>query len=257
MNATPLDLLIEVHKALAHPVRVRILAMLRGRRAVRLPAQRGDRPGAVDDLGAPRRAQGRRAGGRAQDRPLGALPARRRGTPPRRRSRRCGRRSPATRSVGEDAVLLPRITELPVEAICRPDFDLASLRAVCCPVPRQRRRPHDRARRRQAVVPRPLADAVDLRRHGGRRWPRVPRPRRRRLLEPLPGRHDQHPDRDRPDPDDVPAARQGALRGAGRRLPQLEGARPVAAAELGDRADPDVRPGRSSSCAATPSTWSG
>src|SRR5664280_2212932 len=46
----------------------------------------------------------------------------------------------------------------------------------------------------------------------------------------------------RPDPDDVPAARQGAVRGTWRRVPQLESARSVAAAELGDRADPDVLP---------------
>ena len=51
-----------------------------------------------------------------------------------------------------------------------------------------------------------------------------------------------------PDPDDVPAAGEGELRGTGRRVPQLEGAGPVAGAELGHRPGPDVRPGASSSC---------
>ena len=52
------------------------------------------------------------------------------------------------------------------------------------------------------------------------------------------------PDRDRADPDDVPAAGEGALRRAGRRVPQLEGAGAVARAELGDRSGADVRAGR-------------
>ena len=60
---------------------------------------------------------------------------------------------------------------------------------------------------------------------------------------PLPGGHDQHPHRHRPDPDDVSAAGQGEIRGTGRRVPQLEGAGAVAGAELGHRADPDVRAG--------------
>ena len=47
--------------------------------------------------------------------------------------------------------------------------------------------------------------------------------------------HDEHSHRHRPDPDDVPAAGQGEVRGTGRRVPQLEGARAVAGAELGDR----------------------
>ncbi len=46
------------------------------------------------------------------------------------------------------------------------------------------------------------------------------RARHRGLHQPLPGRHHQRPDRARPDPDDVPALRQGALRGTARRLPR-------------------------------------
>ena len=45
------------------------------------------------------------------------------------------------------------------------------------------------------------------------------------------------------DPDDVSAAGKGEIRGTGRRVPRLEGAGVVAGAELGDRADPDVRAG--------------
>ena len=40
-----------------------------------------------------------------------------------------------------------------------------------------------------------------------------------------------------------PPSGQGAVRGAGRRVPRLEGARPVARPELGHRPGPDVRPG--------------
>ena len=46
-----------------------------------------------------------------------------------------------------------------------------------------------------------------------------------------------------PHPDDVSAVRQGALRGAARRLPGHEGARPLARPELGGRPGPDVRAG--------------
>ena len=69
--------------------------------------------------------------------------------------------------------------------------------------------------------------------------------------------NDEHPDRHRPDPDDVPAAGQGEVRGTRRRVSQLEGAGPFAGAELGHRPRADVRPGRDVSCAITPSTWSG
>ena len=63
-------------------------------------------------------------------------------------------------------------------------------------------------------------------------------------LDSLSGRHHQRSHRHRPDPDDVPAAGEGELRGDGRGLPRQEGARPVAGAELADRPVPDVRPGR-------------
>ena len=66
--------------------------------------------------------------------------------------------------------------------------------------------------------------------------------------------HDQHSHRHRPDPDDVSAAGQGAVRGTGRRLSQLEDPGTVAGAELGHRADLDVRRWPSCSCTAIPST---
>ena len=66
-------------------------------------------------------------------------------------------------------------------------------------------------------------------------------PAGRERHQPLPGRHDQRPDRHRPDPDDVSAAGESEVRGVGRRVSQLENPRPVARAELGDRAGADVR----------------
>ena len=57
------------------------------------------------------------------------------------------------------------------------------------------------------------------------------------------GRHDLDSHRRGAHPHDVPAAREGPVRGAPRSLPQHEGARPLARSELGRRAAPDVRPG--------------
>ncbi len=54
-------------------------------------------------------------------------------------------------------------------------------------------------------------------------------------------RHDLDPDRGRAHPDDVPAAREGPLRGAGQGLPQQARARALARPELGHRAAADVR----------------
>ncbi len=107
----------------------------------------------------------------------------------------------------------------------------------------------------QAIDRQPLSDAVDLPGHGAGGGAGIPLPGCGAVVQhQLFDRHHQHPDRHRPDPDDVPAAGQGALRRTGRCVPQLEDPGPFAAAELGDRPDPDVRCWRSSSCAATPST---
>ena len=128
----------------------------------------------------------------------------------------------------------------------------------CCPVADTDRDREDRdERRRQApVLPRSIPDAVDFRRHGASGWASATSgPRRIRALnERDAGGHHIDPHRHRADPHDVPAAGEGAVRGAGRRVPRREGAGPVAGAELGDRAGPDVRPGGDCSCAASPST---
>ena len=110
--------------------------------------------------------------------------------------------------------------------------------------------------RPQAVVPRPLPDALDLRRDGARRRARQPRPRVHPRARPAERRHHVDPDRHRPDPDDVPAAREGPLRGARHGLPQQARAAALAGPELGDRPGPDVRARRRCSCAISPSTCS-
>jgi DNA-binding transcriptional ArsR family regulator len=138
MSVTPLDLLIRIHKALAHPVRVRILAMLRGGElcVCQLNAVIALAPstisahlaelkdaGLVAERKAGRWVHYRLAAEGAAGAALAALWPALAGDP----------------QVAEDAVLLPRIIELPVATICRPDFDLASLRAICCPTRPQRK----------------------------------------------------------------------------------------------------------------------
>ena len=88
-----------------------------------------------------------------------------------------------------------------------------------------------------------LPDPVDLPGDGRRCRYRLSHPRRRGLHQPVPGRHDQHSHRHRPDPDDVPALRQGEVRAPARGVSQHEGAGALAAAELDHRPDPDVRAG--------------
>jgi ArsR family transcriptional regulator, arsenate/arsenite/antimonite-responsive transcriptional repressor len=134
MSVSPLDLLIRVHKALAHPVRVRILAMLRGgelcvcqlNAVIALaPSTISAHLGELKDAGlvaerkAGRWVHYRLAGEGPAEAALAALwPS-----------------LAADPQVAEDAVLLRALTRLPVVEICRPDFDLASLRALCCPPP--------------------------------------------------------------------------------------------------------------------------
>jgi ArsR family transcriptional regulator, arsenate/arsenite/antimonite-responsive transcriptional repressor len=138
MNSTPLDLLIRIHKALSHPVRVRIVAMLRGGElcVCQLNAVIALAPstisahlaelkdaGLVAERKAGRWVHYRLAAEGPAEAALAALWPSLSGDP----------------QVTRDAALLPRITELPVEVICRPDFDLASLRAGCCPALPQRK----------------------------------------------------------------------------------------------------------------------
>ena len=139
MGSTPLEQTTRMHKALAHPVRVRILAMLRGGElcVCQLNAVIGLAPSTISahladlkDAGlVAERKSGRwvhyRLDPEAWAGPsLAALwPA-----------------VDADSQVAEDAALLGGLTRLPVEAICRPDFDVAELRRACCGVSSARRR---------------------------------------------------------------------------------------------------------------------
>lgn len=124
--------LVKVHKALAHPVRVRILAMLRGGElcVCQLNAVIALAPSTISShlaelkhaaLIAERKAgrwvHYRLAAEGAAERALEAM----------------WPELSHDSQVAADEALLRRITEHPVEAICRPDFDLAGLRASCCP----------------------------------------------------------------------------------------------------------------------------
>jgi len=132
MRTTPLDLLTRVHKALSHPVRARIVAMLRGGElcVCQLNAVIALAPSTISahlselkDAGlVAERKEGRwvhyrlaaeGGGAAALDALLHALDE-----------------DPQVRM---DAALLDGLTRLPVQAICRPDFDIAALRASCCP----------------------------------------------------------------------------------------------------------------------------
>ena len=140
MGSTPLDQLTRLHKALAHPVRVRILAMLRGGElcVCQLNAVIGLAPSTISahlaDLKDAGLVAERKAGRWVHYRlepedwagpALAALwPALGRRRPGRRRMRRSWAVSRG----------------LPVEAICRPDFDVAALRRACCRVSSPRRR---------------------------------------------------------------------------------------------------------------------
>lgn len=138
MNDAPLDTLIRIHKALAHPVRVRVLAMLRdGELCVcQLNAVIALAPstisahlaelkeaGLVAERKAGRWVHYRLAAEGAAEAALATL----------------WRTLEGDAQVAGDAALLRRITEHPAEALCRPDFDLAGLRASCCPPPAPRK----------------------------------------------------------------------------------------------------------------------
>ena len=132
MVTTPLPRLVSLHKALAHPVRVRVLAMLRsgelcvcqlnaviGVAASTLSAHLAElkRAGLVAERKSGRWVHYRLAPEGPAEAALGAL-------------------WPALADdpvVAEDARLLERVTELPVEAICQPGFDRSTLRQTCCP----------------------------------------------------------------------------------------------------------------------------
>jgi ArsR family transcriptional regulator len=131
MSDAPLGQMIRVHKALAHPVRVRILAMLRGGElcVCQLNAVIGLAPstisahlGELKDAGLiAERKEGRWVHYRlvAADMRKDALAA-------------LWPALAADPQITQDAGLLAAITKLPVEAICRPEFDVGALRKRCC-----------------------------------------------------------------------------------------------------------------------------
>lgn len=138
MGSTPLEQLTRLHKALAHPVRVRILAMLRGGElcVCQLNAVIGLAPSTI-------------SAHLADLKDAGLVAERKSGRWVHYRLDPEGSARPALAAlwpalgddaqVTADAALLGGLTKLPVEAICRPDFDVAALRRACCRVPPRRR----------------------------------------------------------------------------------------------------------------------
>ena len=127
MRTSPLDLLVRIHKALAHPVRSRILAMLRGGElcVCQLNAVIGLAPstmsahlGELKDAGlVAERKSGRWVHYRIEtqewvEHVLEALWTALEDDP----------------QIADDRELLVHVAALPVEAICRPDFDPSALR---------------------------------------------------------------------------------------------------------------------------------
>jgi len=139
MIETPLEHLVRIHKALAHPARVRIVAMLRGGElcVCQLNAVIGLAPSTI-------------SAHLAELKEAGLVAERKSGRWVHYRLAAEGGGAEALRAlwpslagdaqVAADAALLAGVTALPVEEICRPQFDLAALRAVCCPSRADRRR---------------------------------------------------------------------------------------------------------------------
>jgi DNA-binding transcriptional ArsR family regulator len=139
MTTTPLDHLTRIHKALGHPVRLRILAMLRAgelcvcqiNAVISLaPSTISAHLGDLRDAGLiAERKQGRwvhyrLAESGPTDATLTAL----------------WRTLGVDGQVADDAALLAAVTKLPAAAICRPEFDVAALRRRCCAGPSARKR---------------------------------------------------------------------------------------------------------------------
>ncbi|HNX50307.1 MAG TPA: metalloregulator ArsR/SmtB family transcription factor [Thermoanaerobaculaceae bacterium] len=139
MRASRLDLLARIHKALAHPVRSRILAMLRGGElcVCQLNAVLGLAPstmsahlGELRDAGlVAERKSGRWVHYRieTEDWVEGVLQA-------------LWTALATDTRIADDCEAVARVTALPVETICRPEFDVAALRTASCPPAPQRRK---------------------------------------------------------------------------------------------------------------------
>src|SRR3546814_6406964 len=95
----------------------------------------------------------------------------------------------------------------------------------------------------RSVLPRSLSRRLDVRRDGAGCCIGYVLRRFARCAQCALDRHDQRPDRHRPDPDDVPAAGQGALRDATRGLRRPARAVAVTGAKLDHRAGADVSAG--------------
>ena len=131
MTVSRLDALARIHKTLAHPVRSRILAMLRGGElcVCQLNAVIGLAPSTMSaHLGELKDA--------------GLVAERKAGRWVHYRLAADGAGAAALEAVWpsletdpqvrDDAALLDRLRALPVAAICVPGFDIASLREGCC-----------------------------------------------------------------------------------------------------------------------------
>ena len=139
MTVSRLDALARIHKTLAHPVRSRILAMLRGGElcVCQLNAVIGLAPSTMSahlgELKDARLVAERKAGRwvhyrietEAWAEPLlEALWAALAGDA----------------RIADDLVLLARVTSLPVAAICRPGFDVTTLQGTACSAGARKRR---------------------------------------------------------------------------------------------------------------------
>ena len=142
MMLSRLDMLTRIHKALAHPVRSRVLALLRGGElcVCQLNAVIGLAPSTMSahlgELKDARLVAERKSGRWVHYRieteewvapVLEALWA----------------ASSASEQVADDRKVLGRVRALPVESICRAGFDASVLRDACCPAPT--RKPKARA----------------------------------------------------------------------------------------------------------------
>ncbi len=139
MRDSPLDTLTRIHKALASPARARILAMLRGGElcVCQLTAVIGLAPSTM-------------SAHLAELKDAGLVAERKAGRWVYYRIETESWVEPVLEvlwsalakdpQIADDRTLLAGITALPVETICRPDFDVAAVRASCCkPTARHRR----------------------------------------------------------------------------------------------------------------------
>lgn len=138
MKSSPLGLLARICRALAHPTRARILAMLRGGElcVCQLNAVLGLAPstmsahlGELKNAGlVTERKSGRWVHYRIETESWveGVLQA-------------LWTALATDSQIADDRETLSRVTALPVETICRPEFDAAALRPACCPPAPKRR----------------------------------------------------------------------------------------------------------------------